>query len=419
MKIVILSDGFLPAAVGGAEVIAHRSAAALAAAGQTVTVLTTSPNIRTIERGQRDGCAVVTIPSNVSPRLRSWLGAYHPAVVRAVDEILAVDPPDVVHAHNLHTQLSFASLRAAARHARRVFLTAHDPLLVHYDKFSEAVDPSDLSSQPRVRERVSLVDQLQAARWRYNPFRGPTIRWTLAGVTRVFAVSDALGRILIASGIGRVSTLHNGISVAAFRPDPSRVAELRKHLGVAERPVILFAGRPTRAKGIEVIRQAFQRVEHHPTQPVLLVCSLQRSGITREGAIIRASFAPQEMSSVYGLSSFVVVPSIYPDPFPTVNLEAGAAGRAVIGTCFGGTPEVVLNGETGIIVNPFNRDALVQAMRWLLDRPEEAAAMGERARCRIAEHFTLERHLGQLLAWYRGEPRLLPDLHDGASLPRS
>ncbi|MBI2625495.1 glycosyltransferase family 4 protein [Candidatus Parcubacteria bacterium] len=400
MKITILSDGFPPAAVGGAEVIAHRSAAALAAAGQTVTVLTTSSDIQTIERGQRDGCAVVTIPSNVSPRLRSWLGAYHPAAVRAVDETLAADPPDVVHAHNLHTQLSFGSLRAAARHARRVFLTAHDPLLVHYDKFSEAVDPSDLSPQPRVRERVSFVDQLHAARWRYNPFRGPAIRWALASVTRVFAVSNALGRILIASGAGRVSTLHNGISVAAFRPDPSRVAELRKHLGVAERPVILFAGRPTRAKGIEVIRQAFQRVEHHPTQPVLLVCSPQRSDTAREGAVIRASFAPQEMPSVYGLASFVVVPSIYPDPFPTVNLEAGAAGRAVVGTCFGGTPEVVLNGETGIIVNPFNINQLARAMTALLDDPGRAHQMGGAAHTRIAETFSLNQHIKALLASY-------------------
>ena len=69
--------------------------------------------------------------------------------------------------------------------------------------------------------------------------------------------------------------------------------------------------------------------------------------------------------------------------------EAGGAGRPVLGTCFGGTPEVVLEGETGRIVNPFQTAAIAEALEALLADPAERARLGERAATRIRTEFPL------------------------------
>ena len=95
------------------------------------------------------------------------------------------------------------------------------------------------------------------------------------------------------------------------------------------------------------------------------------------------------MLGAYRAASAVLVPSIYPDPFPTVNLEAMALGRPVVGTRFGGTPEVVEEGRTGFIVDPRDAEATARALTSLLADPEAADRMGRAGRERIAREFSL------------------------------
>lgn len=378
--------------------IAYRTARRLGELGHEVVVVTTSPASPAGEVFR-----TVSLPIAVPGWLRFWLGTANPRALRLLRDVFRRERPEVVHAHNVHTQLSFATLALAGQFTPKVFLTAHDPLLVHYDKLSGSVDPADRSPHPRVRTRVTFADHLAAARWRLNPFRGPLIRRYLRSVARVFAVSDALGRILQANGIPRVSTLHNGIDPADFSPDATRAHRPLPVPGTTGRPMILFAGRPTRHKGIQALRKAMERLQDHARAPWLLIAApnARAPQWLQEGLALRAGFTPREMPAIYAEAAFVAVPSLYPDPFPTVNLEAGAAGRAVVGTCFGGTPEVVLDGTTGLIVNPFDGAALERAMRELLDDPARAAALGAQARRRIEAHFTLDQQVGRLLEWYR------------------
>jgi glycosyltransferase involved in cell wall biosynthesis len=83
---------------------------------------------------------------------------------------------------------------------------------------------------------------------------------------------------------------------------------------------------------------------------------------------------------------------------PLVVLEAMAQARPVVATAVGGTPELVVDGETGMLVPPGNVDALADALRALLDDPARAARMGEAGRERVLATFsaaaTVERVLG-------------------------
>jgi glycosyltransferase involved in cell wall biosynthesis len=78
-----------------------------------------------------------------------------------------------------------------------------------------------------------------------------------------------------------------------------------------------------------------------------------------------------------------------------------ACGRPVVGTCFGGTPEVVVDNETGFIVNPFNLKIMSERIVTLLKNPALAEKMGQAGQQRIKEEFNLNQQVMITLAWYK------------------
>jgi starch synthase len=89
------------------------------------------------------------------------------------------------------------------------------------------------------------------------------------------------------------------------------------------------------------------------------------------------------------------------EPLGIVNLEAMACGAAVVGSGVGGIPEVVADGETGLLVSPDDPDALAAALNALLRDPDLAAAMGTRGRARAAAEFDWIAIAAQTAALYR------------------
>ena len=83
-----------------------------------------------------------------------------------------------------------------------------------------------------------------------------------------------------------------------------------------------------------------------------------------------------------------------------VAVEAMAAGRPVVASCTGGLPEVVVDGETGLLVEPEDPVALARAIRMLLADPDRAARMGAAGRQRVRERFSAERMARETAALY-------------------
>lgn len=109
---------------------------------------------------------------------------------------------------------------------------------------------------------------------------------------------------------------------------------------------------------------------------------------------------PRDLPAVYQRAYAFLVPSLWPDPFPIVTLEAMASGLPVIGSAVGGIPEQIVDGQTGFWVPPGDAGALAERMEWLLDHPREAAKMGEQGRARAVAEFDIdvvfERHYRRL-----------------------
>ncbi len=96
----------------------------------------------------------------------------------------------------------------------------------------------------------------------------------------------------------------------------------------------------------------------------------------------------------------MVLPSLW-DPFPQVVLEAMANGLPVIASAVDGALEMVVDGETGILVPPGDAQALANAILRLLGDRSLARRMGQNGRARVAETYSLERVVGQMDKLYQ------------------
>ena len=101
-----------------------------------------------------------------------------------------------------------------------------------------------------------------------------------------------------------------------------------------------------------------------------------------------------DVPQILPLFDVFVLPSVK-EGLPYALLEAMAAAKPVVATAVGGVPEVVVDGQTGLLVPPRDPEALAQAIITLLRNPGRARAMGEAGRQRVLEHFTVERMVAE------------------------
>ncbi|GGO80495.1 glycogen synthase [Nonomuraea cavernae] len=252
-------------------------------------------------------------------------------------------------------------------------------------------------------------------------------RTALAAADAVIAVSEGMRRDVLAAypeiPPGRVSVIHNGIDTTEYAPDRGDDV-LNKH-GVDPRvPYVVFVGRITRQKGLIHLLHAAR--EFAPGAQLVLcagapdtpeiaaeVTELVRDlGQRREGVVWISEMLPKpEVIQLLTHATVFVCPSVY-EPMGIVNLEAMACETAVVATATGGIPEVVADGETGLLA-PIDQGAdgsphdparfaadLAERVNSLLGDPARARAMGEAGRARAVEHFSWERIARRTLDLY-------------------
>ncbi|TAL26398.1 MAG: glycogen synthase [Frankiales bacterium] len=222
----------------------------------------------------------------------------------------------------------------------------------------------------------------------------------------VIAVSEGMARDVLASypdlDPARVHVIHNGIDAEAYAPTDA--TDVLERYGVdASVPYALFVGRITRQKGLAHLLRAARDLPGQlvlcagaPDTPEIaaetadLVEELQRA---RDGVVLISEMLPKaEVVQLLSHATVFVCPSVY-EPLGIVNLEAMACGTAVVASSVGGIPEVVVDGETGLLVPYDEADprafeaGLATRVAELLADPDRAAAMGRAGRERAVTHF--------------------------------
>ena len=217
----------------------------------------------------------------------------------------------------------------------------------------------------------------------------------------------------------RVKVVHNGIDLEAWKHPQGQEADAvaaatLKRLGIdPDRPTIVFVGRITRQKGLPHLLRACEQL---PADVQVILCAgapdtpeikaevealVARLREKRTGVVWIEEMLPRpELIAVLAASDVFVCPSVY-EPLGIVNLEAMAVGLPVVGSATGGIPDVIVDGETGLLVpieqvqdgtgtpiDPARFEAdLAERLTTLVTDAEAAKAMGQAARRRVEEHF--------------------------------
>lgn len=385
MKIAVLQDDYPPYHAGGAGMIAKNLANAYARAGHRVLVITTVQDTALAGEETAGEVRIKRLYTSYPGRWRAYLSLYNPQVMGEIRKELRVFRPDIVHAHNVHSYLSYHALEVAARSGARVFFTAHDTMLFDYGK--------SLGTK-----KVSAFALWRAHGLRFNPLRNLLIRRYMRYVTKVIAVSDALKEALTNNGFKNIEVIHNGIDASTWtRPDV--VDEYKRNLGIGEH-AILFGGRLSGPKGARKLIEALGLITKDIPDAQLLVVGkrdayadnmlsyAQELGIGKNIAFTGWLTGEQLLRAYYS-ATVVAVPSLYLDPFPTINLEAMACSKPVVATCFGGSPEVVEDTVTGSIVDPHNAEVLAVKIKELLEDKNKNRTFGKAGHERITTQFSL------------------------------
>jgi glycosyltransferase involved in cell wall biosynthesis len=177
---------------------------------------------------------------------------------------------------------------------------------------------------------------------------------------------------------------------------------------------LLFVGDLSRDKGVEILLQAYARMK----RPIPLVLigrpvDVSLSGLSAQIHVLE-NWPHEAVLAAWQRCSLAIVPSIWPDPCPTVALEAMAMGKSVVASRIGGLVDIIRDGETGLLVTPGDPMALQEAIDNLLDDNERRTSMSVKAQQRIVEFQarTIVAHLERLYQEVRAR-------YDGTCRPLS
>lgn len=412
MKIVIVNDDFPPHSFGGAGIIAYRHALGLKERGHQVSVLTTTQKKEENTFIEYQKIPIYSIYSEYHPRWQAYLSLSNPQTRSWFFQQIKTLQPEIVHFHNIHYHLSYHCLKLAKKAGAGTVLTFHDVMSFSYGKLDPKVFDQNVPVPHQFDYRLSWKDHWNRARLRFNPWRNSKIRKYLNFVDQRLPVSFALKEALSANGITSHTVVHNGIDLAPFETIKTEEVEaFRKRFHLEGKSVLFVGGRFGIAKGGNILKQILPRLSQKFPN-ILLLIAAKREGFAQKfedelkeqglgsHLVITGWLSQEEMRIAYQASTICLTPSICFDSFPNANLEAHAARKPVIGTCFGGTSELVQDQETGFILNPTHLEYFCEKISDLLEDPEKAKRFGERGYERVQQQFTLQHQYEKFLAIY-------------------
>jgi glycosyltransferase involved in cell wall biosynthesis len=381
MRIMMLAQSFAPI-VGGEERVVEDLSLALSKRGHEVSIATLE------QPGGEPAPELGDVPihtlrssSHRLPGVETDAERRHAPPMPDAETVIGLrrlireEKPQVVHAHNwiVHSYLPLSKRSQAA--------------LVHSNH-----DYGILCATKRLlRKGVPCTGPgplkcVACAGSHYGALRG------LIATAGTMAVEPKLRRAVdlflpISSTVQRLCRLDDDSSLVI--PDliaglpPSPAAEDPRLAQLPDQPYILYFGDVTEDKGAWHLASVYRSLDDPP--PLVMVGRNYLEELRDVPGLHALGPWPHDLAiEALRRSLFAVVPSLWPEPFGLVALEAAAAGKAVIASDIGGLMDIVVDGQTGLLVAPNNRPALRQAINRLVDEDAIRAGMGRAAAERAA-----------------------------------
>jgi glycosyltransferase involved in cell wall biosynthesis len=225
----------------------------------------------------------------------------------------------------------------------------------------------------------------------------------------VLALSEAMKRGIAASaGISsrKVEVVSNAVDAQVFYPTAA-----------TRRPSILYVGRITAEKGVDILIKAMPLILKEIPDAELTIVGPKTFGLERGGfekqliklikrlgieehVVFTGTLSISELREAYSRAWLSCLPSIWQEPFGLTLIEALACETPVVGTEVGGIPEVISETNGGLVVKPSDAEALAQAIIRILSDASLARRMGKNGRKAIKEKYTFDRRAERVYSIY-------------------
>lgn len=395
----MLSDLY-PPVIGGGERHVRSLSIELAKRGQQVSVCTIGH--RGLAKYEEDEGIKIhrleglfqKVPFLFKDPRRKW----HPPtrdrlITKQLSHIVEGERPDIIHAHG---RILYSALPLKKRFGIPIVVTLHS-----YFPFCPRTDlmrGNAVCDKPFTRECISCgKDFYGLAKSLFAYFGVKTSKNRLRSVDKFIAVSSFVKDV-------HVKHLGLGDSDLVMIPNfyhPEINGQRGKAGGLPE-DYILFVGALIPDKGVNVLIQAFQKLDTR-TKLVLIGGTHPDYRYQSTQNILIIEDVPHDVvMQAFSSCKFAVFPSIWPEPFGIVAIEAMSQRKAVIASDIGGLKDIVVDGETGIIVPPNDLDRLAEAISYLLRRPETALEMGQKGYNRFVKNYTPDVVVPRIVEIYQG-----------------
>jgi len=350
----------------------------------------------------------------------SWSGlkaagrvVYSFEAARKLRQLIRDTKPDLAHLQNIYHQLSPSILKVLKEEKIPTVQTIHDYayLSPSYGLFDHGVVCERVKPRKYYRavlhkcvKNSVMASCLDAFAYRVHATFGLDERL----VGRLIAPSEFVKNKFAEWGknVFRMEVLPHWIDATRYAPEYSPGAE------------IVYVGRLSEEKGIGILLAAMEKIPEIRLKVIGTgPMEKQLKDFCQLAGLKNVRFLGQlrhtEVMEEIGKSCFVVVPSLFYEPFGYLAIEAACMGKAVIASRVGGLPELVKDNETGVLVPPGDAKALASAIAKLADDEPTIRAMGKAARAIVESRFKPDEYYKKLMEIYTSVSIGVKPVHEG------
>ncbi len=300
--------------------------------------------------------------------------------------------PDIIHIHNIYNEITPSILFNLKDIP--IVMTIHDSRII--SPVSLQTERTGKYCKNKICEGCINCVGLKGSIYEF--MKKKIYRKLFKRIDLFISPSNYLRTILINKNYSPVMRLYNGISLLKYSP-------------INDNNNLLYAGRLTQEKGIDVLINAINKIKffipniqltilgdgNYKKEIIERIKKLKLKKYVNFLGLINNNY----LYKYYRNTTLVIIPSIAPDNLPTTGLEALSVGRPVIGSGIGGIPEIVKNNFTGLIIEPNNSESLAKAIERLFKNKNKLNIMSKNARKYAEDNFDIKNHILELEKIYR------------------
>lgn len=320
--------------------------------------------------------------------------------LKLAQSILEKENPDIIFLHQV-LNLKLIDLLTKQKPSVRF---VHDFKLICPDGGKSLKSKETICPFP-----LGYLCQARAYRYRCSP-RNPLLTMPLIHHSKqIRSLHRDRSQMVVASAFMKSVLIYNDFDEANISIIPifTDIPELTQRSTPSKEMLILAVGRMIHGKGIDYLLRAFALIKHNAMLTIAgngPELTNLRSRAQELGVSSRVTFTGwlnhDELDNLYHRCAIVIVPSIWPESFGMVGIEAMAYAKPVVAFDVGGISEWLKDGETGFLVNPKDIVGLAEKIETILHDPSLAERMGAKALDTVKKRFLAESHINQLLTLF-------------------